>query len=388
MRTITDTPALAELCKSLSEAPFITVDTEFIREKTYWSQLCLVQVAGPKDVAAIDPLAENIDLTPLLDLMANPNVLKVFHAARQDIEIFFHLNGTIPTPIFDTQIAAMACGFGDSIAYETLVSRLAKARVNKAQRFTDWSHRPLSEKQLEYAIADVTHLRVIYEKLHENLETTKRMDWLKSEMAILTNPAIYRMEPREAWRRLKTRNANRRFLATVREIAALRETLAQKQNVPRNRIFRDDALLEIAAQMPETTADLRRCRGIGKASENKLGDAILKATQAARALDEDACPMPPKRPANQGGLGPTVDLLKVLLKMKCEEHSVAQKLIASGSDLEQIAADDNADVPALQGWQRSVFGEDALALKNGGCALAIENGKVRLVTTQKKPSNA
>ncbi len=386
MRTITETEALSELCKRLSEAEFVTVDTEFIREKTYWPQLCLAQVAGPKDVAAIDPLAENIDLTPLLELMANKNVIKVFHAARQDVEIFFHLNETIPAPIFDTQVAAMACGFGDSIAYETLVSRLAKARIDKSQRFTDWAHRPLSEKQLEYALADVTHLRIVYEKLREKLEKTGRMDWLESEMAILTDPATYCLKPKEAWRRLKTRNTNRRFLAAVREIAALRETMAQEQDVPRNRVLRDDAILEAAAQMPESTADLRRCRGIGRASENKLGEAIVEAVRKARALAEKDCPEPLKRLAKTGGLGPTVDLLKVLLKMKCEEHSVAQKLIASSSDIEQIAADDNADVPALRGWRRVVFGEAALALKHGGLALAVEGSELRLLSTQPTPT--
>lgn len=378
MQMITDTVSLANLCKRLSETPYVAVDTEFIREKTYWPQLCLVQVAGPEEAVAIDPLADGIDLEPLLALMANENVLKVFHAARQDVEIFHHLNETIPHPLFDTQIAAMACGFGDSIAYETLVNRLANASIDKSQRFTDWARRPLSKKQVEYALADVTHLRVIYQNLRERLEATKRMDWLESEAAILTNPATYRVEPRESWRRLKMRNANRRFLAVVREVAALRETLAQEQDVPRNRVLRDEAILEIAAQMPENITDLRDCRGIGRMAD-RLGDLVLEAVRTARALPEKACPTPPKRLGKPAGIGPTMDLLRVLLKMKCEEHSVAQKLIATGDELEQIAADDGADVPALHGWRRKVFGEAALKLKHGELALAVERGKVRLV---------
>ncbi|MCE2510166.1 MAG: ribonuclease D [Alphaproteobacteria bacterium] len=378
MQVITDTASLSRLCKHLSTAQYITVDTEFIREKTYWPRLCLAQVAGQDEVAAIDPLAAGLELDPFLELLANKNVLKVFHAARQDVEIFYHLNGTIPNPLFDTQIAAMACGFGDSIAYETLVRRLANARIDKAQRFTDWSHRPLTKKQLEYALADVTHLRIVYEKLHAKLKATKRMGWLESEMTILTDPATYCSEPEDAWRRLKTRNANRRFLGTVREIAALRERMAQEQDVPRNRVLRDDAILEIAAQQPEDQDDLRRCRGIGKAAENRLGEAILAAVKTARGLPEAALPPQPKTPGKPGGIGPTVDLLKVLLKMKCEEHSVAQKLIATSEEIERIAADDEADVPALRGWRREVFGAAALDLKHGKIALAIEKGQVRL----------
>jgi len=383
MQVITDTTALSRLCKRLSGTDYITVDTEFIREKTYWPKLCLVQVAGPNEAVAIDPLAEGLDLSSLLELMANKNVLKVFHASRQDLEIFYLLNETIPAPLFDTQIAAMACGFGNSIAYETLVRQLADAHVDKAQRFTDWAHRPLSQKQLEYALADVTHLRIIYEKLKAKLKETKRVSWLESEVKILTDPSTYRLEPNEAWRRLKTRNTNRRFLGAVQEIAALRERMAQEQDVPRNRILRDDAILEIAAQLPESTADLRRCRGISKsAAENRLGGAIIEAIKTARALPEEALPVQPKRPGKPGGIAPIVDLLRVLLKMKCEEHSVAQKLIASSSEIEQIAVDDEADVPALRGWRREVFGSDALALKHGDLALSIEKDVVRLVPSK------
>ena len=383
MQVITDTAALSKLCERLSATDYITVDTEFIREKTYWPQLCLVQVAGPDEAAAIDPLAAGLDLSPLLELMANKDVLKVFHASRQDIEIFYLLNETIPAPLFDTQIAAMACGFGDSIAYETLVRRLANARIDKAQRFTDWAHRPLSQKQLEYALADVTHLRIIYEKLDAKLKATKRMSWLESEVKILTDPGTYRLEPNEAWRRLKTRNTDRRFLGAVREIAALRERMAQEQDVPRNRILRDDAILEISAQLPESPNDLRRCRGIGKsAAENRLGEAILAAVKTARVLPKKALPVPLKRPGKPSGIGPVVDLLKVLLKMKCEEHSVAQKLIATSDEIERIAADDEADVPALRGWRREVFGAAALALKHGDLALAIEKDGVRLVPSK------
>lgn len=381
MEPIADTESLAAFCDRLKTADFITVDTEFVRERTYWPQLCLIQVAGPgpEDARAIDALADGIDLTPLFDLLADPKVLKVFHAARQDIEIFLHLSGRVPAPLFDSQVAAMVCGFGDSVSYEVLASQLAKARIDKSMRFTDWTQRPLSDRQLHYALADVTHLRVAYEKLRRKLDKNGRLAWLEQEMAELTDPGTYRVAPEEAWRRLKPRSTSPRFLAVLREVAAWREREARERDLPRQRVVRDEALSEIAAHAPTTVAELGRVRGLGKGQvEGKVGAAILEAVGRALALPEDLCPQPPERMELPKGIGPVVDLLKVLLKLKCDEHDVAQKLVASSSDLEMIAADDQADVPALHGWRRELFGEDALKLKHGRIALGLAPDGKRL----------
>ena len=379
---ITDTKALADFCQRLSQDSFITVDTEFMRERTYWPQLCLIQVAGSEEAFAIDPLAPGMDLSPLYALFANPAVMKVFHAARQDLEIFLQLAGVLPTPLFDTQVAAMVCGFGDSIGYEPLAAQLAGARIDKSMRFTDWSIRPLSEKQVKYALADVTHLRVIYEKLVEKLKANNRASWLDGEMAELTAPGTYRVEPEDAWRRLKPRTGNARFLAVLRELAAWRELEAQQRDIPRQRILRDEALMEIAANHPTNAADLARTRGLGKGlAEGKMGVAILDAVKRGMDVPEDQAPRLPDRVEVPRGLGPVVELLKVLLKMKCDQHDVAQKLLAGSADIDAIAADDNADVPALKGWRRELFGEDALRLKHGGVGLAFctDGRKLRLI---------
>ena len=382
MPMITDTKALADFCQRLSQDSFITVDTEFMRERTYWPQLCLIQVAGSEEAFAIDPLAPGMDLSPLYQLFANPAVMKVFHAARQDLEIFLQLAGVLPTPLFDTQVAAMVCGFGDSIGYEPLAAQLAGARIDKSMRFTDWSIRPLSEKQVKYALADVTHLRVIYEKLVEKLKANNRASWLDGEMAELTAPGTYRVEPEDAWRRLKPRTGNARFLAVLRELAAWRELEAQQRDIPRQRILRDEALMEIAANHPTNAADLARTRGLGKGlAEGKMGVAILDAVKRGMDVPEDQAPRLPDRVEVPRGLGPVVELLKVLLKMKCDQHDVAQKLLAGSADIDAIAADDNADVPALKGWRRELFGEDALRLKHGGVGLAFctDGRKLRLI---------
>ena len=380
MLVISDTPTLAGFCRRLEQADYITVDTEFMRERTYWPRLCLVQVAGPDEAAVIDALAEGIELAPLLQLMTNPKVLKVFHAARQDIEIFHQLNGAIPAPLFDTQIAAMVCGFGDAVGYETLAAKLAHARIDKSLRFTDWSHRPLSERQLNYALSDVTHLRVPYEKLKQRLKRTGRSGWLEEEMAVLTDPRTYAQDPYEAWRRLKTRSSDAHFLAVLREVAAWRDKEAQRRDVPRNRVLRDDTVLDIAAQRPGAARDLDRTRGLvrNQRSPNR-SEEILAAVARGLALPEDQCPRLPERVALPRGLAPMVDLFKVLLKMKCEAADVAQKLVASNTDLELIALDDTAEVPALSGWRRTVFGEDALALKHGRLALTIAGKALELV---------
>jgi len=381
MTVITDTGALREFCARQRGAGFIAVDTEFVRERTYWPILCLVQVAGPEEAAAIDALAPAIDLMPLLALMADPSTLKVFHAARQDIEIFFNLSGAVPAPIFDTQIAAMVCGFGDAASYETLVSRLARASLDKSSRFTDWSRRPLTERQIRYALADVVHLRTVYEKLQQQLASNGRAGWFSEEMAELSNPETYRSDPAEAWRRFRLRGrVEPRFFGVLRELAAWRETAARQRNLPRARIMRDEAVLEIAAHIPKTIEALARTRSLGRGiAEGKLGGEILETVR--RGLAEAGSLEPPTSSKGEppAGAGPLIELLRVLLKQRCEEHQVAQKLLASAEDLEAIAADDDAAVPALSGWRREIFGKDALALKHGELALTVRRNRISLV---------
>jgi ribonuclease D len=377
MNLLTTTAELASLCAELAREPYVAVDTEFMRDRTYWPKLCLVQVAGAKRQAAIDPLAKGIDLAPLFTLMADPEVLKVFHAARQDVEIFYRSTGAVPTPLFDTQLAAMVCGYGEEVGYETLVSQIAKGRVDKSSRFTDWSRRPLSPQQLTYALGDVIHLRVIYERLKRQLEQSGRIEWVAQELADLTNPATYNPPLEEAWKRIKVRSREPRFLAVLRALAAWREAEAQRRDVPRNRIVRDDLLLEIAANRPTSVEELAKLRRISL--DRQSAAAAVGAVQAALALPEDKLPRlepPPKMPR---GLGPTIELLRVLLKLKCEEHHVAQRLVATTSDLEAIATQERADVAALKGWRFEVFGRSALALKRGELGLAIADGQIVLI---------
>jgi len=389
MTLIADTKALVEFCNRQAKAEFITVDTEFMRDTTFWPKLCVAQVGGPDEAAAIDSLAKGIDLAPLFDLMRNRRVLKVFHSARQDLEIFFLLTGTLPEPLFDTQVAAMVCGFGESVGYDTLARKLTGAKIDKSSRFADWSHRPLKKRQVEYAISDVVHLRPIYEKLRQRLEKTGRTAWLDEEMAVLTDPETYRLDPELAWRRLKTRSGDRRYLAVVRSLAAWRETEAQRRDVPRNRVLRDEQLFDIAAHRPPTAEELARTRGLSKElARGRLGQAILKAVADGMAVPDDQCPPPPPRAERPVGSGPIIDLLKVLLKMKCEENEVAQKLVATTADLEQIAADDNAAVPALSGWRREIFGRDALALKHGRVALSVGRKSIKVVPLDGKQAKA
>ena len=381
MTVITDTAALARFCAQQRGASFVAVDTEFMRERTYWPILCLVQVAGPTEAVAIDALAPGIDLTPLLALMADESILKVFHAARQDIEIFFNLSGAVPKPLFDTQIAAMVCGFGDAVSYETLVSKLAQASLDKSSRFTDWSHRPLTERQIHYALADVVHLRTVYEKLQQRLASNGRAGWFAEEMAVLSDSATYRSDPSEAWRRFRLRGrVNPRFFGVLREVAAWRETAARQRNLPRGRIMRDEAVLEVAAHMPKTIEALARTRSLGKGvAEGKLGNEILDAVQRGLADSEALAPPASAKADSPPGLGPLVELLRVLLKQRCEEHQVAQKLVATADDLDAIAAADDAPVPALSGWRYEIFGKDALALKHGRLALTVLRNRITLV---------
>jgi ribonuclease D len=380
MTLITDTEALAQFCALQHGARFVAIDTEFMRERTFWPILCVVQVAGPEEAAGIDALAPGIDLAPLLALMADPAILKVFHAARQDLEIFFQLSGEVPDPIFDTQIAGMVCGFGDSASYETLVKRLAGAALDKASRFTDWAHRPLTERQIEYALADVVHLRTVYERLQERLAQNGRALWFAEEMADLVDPAIYRNEPAEAWRRFRLRGrADRRFLGVLRAVAAWREEAAQQRDLPRGRIMRDEAVLEVAAHAPKTIESLARTRSLGKGvAEGRLGRDILEAVAQGLA-DPDPPPAIPAKVEAPPGIGPLIELLRVLLKQRCEDFQVAQKLVASADDLEAIAAADNAPVRALSGWRREVFGKDAVALKHGQLALTAGKNRIELV---------
>jgi ribonuclease D len=381
MMVISDTAALARFCDEQRGTSFIAVDTEFMRERTYWPILCLVQVAGPIEAAAIDPLAPGIDLTPLLALMADESILKVFHAARQDVEIFFNLSGTVPKPLFDTQIAAMVCGFGDAASYETLVSKLAQASLDKSSRFTDWSRRPLTERQIRYALADVVHLRTVYDGLQQRLASNGRAAWFAEDMAELADPATYRNEPSEAWRRFRLRGrVDLRFFGVLREVAAWRETAAQQRNLPRGRIMRDEAVLEIASHTPKTIETLGRARSLGKGvAEGRLGNEILQAVQRGLANSKALEVPPPSRADTPPGLGPIIELLRVLLKQRCEEHQVAQRLLATTEDLEAIAADDRASVPALFGWRYDIFGKDALALKHGRLALTVQRNRITLV---------
>jgi ribonuclease D len=380
MTVIAESQALADFCRRQEAAAFITIDTEFMRDRTYWPILCLVQVAGPADAAALDPLAPGIDLEPLFALLRKPSLLKVFHASRQDIEIFYNLTGAVPAPLFDTQVAAMVCGFGDAVSYETLANRLAGAPIDKSSRFTDWARRPLTERQVKYALDDVVHLRRVYEKLSARLIATARAQWLEEEMATLTDPATYRLDPAAAWQRLKVRSNNRRMLALVRALAEWRETTAQQRNLPRNRVVRDEQLLEIAAHAPKTADDLAHMRGLGKGfAESRFGGEILSVVERTLELPESAYPEPPQRRALPPGLGPLTDLLRVLLKLRCEENDVAVRLVADADDLERIASDDAADVPALRGWRWELFGKDAIDLKHGRLALTAAGKRIKLV---------
>ncbi|NKB48570.1 MAG: ribonuclease D [Alphaproteobacteria bacterium] len=381
MTLITTSAALAETCKSLSRADYLTVDTEFMRESTFWPQLCLLQIAGPDDAVAVDPLADDIDLAPLLELLADTSIIKVMHAARQDMEIFYHLTGDLPRPLFDTQVAAMVCGFGDQVGYEALISKTTGTRLDKSSRFTDWSQRPLSDAQLQYALGDVTHLRPAYETLRARVEETGRDAWIEEEISMLCDPAIYRVEPAEAWRRLKPKRNEPHYLAVLQAVAAWREHEAMTRDLPRNRVVRDETLLQIAARPPTDAGALDRVRGLSRGFSNgRLGAGLLDAVAKGLAMaPKDAPTAPPKRDL-PAGIGPLTDLLKVLVKQRCEEHQVAPRLVANVSDLEQIAADDEADVPALKGWRRELFGADALRLKHGEVALAATGTHVRLVT--------
>ena len=379
MHLITTTSDLAAVCTRMAAHPFVTVDTEFLRETTYYPLLCVAQMASPEEAVVVDALAPDIDLAPLLALMADDKVMKVFHAARQDIEIVWHRAKLIPHPIFDTQVAAMVLGYGNSISYDQLVQRITGDTLDKSHRFTDWTRRPLSEAQLSYAVSDVTHLRDVYLALIDDLTRRERADWVQDEMHILTSPDTYRMDPENAWQRLKTRVRKPKELAVLIEVAAWREREAQARDVPRSRVLKDDAIADIAVQAPTSIEKLKNLRSLPKGFErSRWGEAIVAAV--TRGLERDPKTLPRQarfQPAANGTA--VVELLKVLLRMISERHHVAAKVIATVDDLDRIAADDHADVPALTGWRRELYGEKALALKHGKLALAIENGKVAAV---------
>lgn len=383
MKTITTTEELSNYCDYASGFDYVTVDTEFLRERTYYSKLCLVQLAvsggSDDDAVLVDPLADGLSLEPLHELFRNPAIVKVFHAARQDLEIFQLSADVIPAPLFDTQVAAMVCGFGEQVGYETLVRKIAKNTVDKSSRFTDWSRRPLSEAQKTYALADVTHLRTIYEFLRDQLRSTGREKWLKEELQILTNPQTYIIHPEDAWKRVKTRTNSGKFLAVVRELAAFREAYAQEKDVPRNRVYKDDALVELASTKPKSHSDLGRSRLLlREARKGDIADGILKAVQVGLACPPEDVPKPDSSRDKLQVNPALADLLRVLLKSKTESTGVAQKLIASASDLDSIAAG-LRDVPALKGWRKEVFGNDALRLCEGEIALSAKGSAVRII---------
>jgi len=385
MEMITTTSALEKACAILSQASFVTVDTEFMRDSTYWPILCLIQVAGPRNDYIIDPLADGIDLASFYELMVNQDVVKVFHAARQDIEIFYHEARAIPDPLFDSQVAAMVCGFGESVGYETLVRKLADGQVDKSSRFTDWSRRPLTDKQLNYAIADVTHLRKIYDTLARRLADGNRVGWVAEEMAILQNPETYALRPENAWKRLKMRIKGPKALGVLVEVAAWREQQAQERNTPRNRVMKDDALFELANQQPRDLTALENLRAVPRGfSNSRAASSLLEAIKTGLGRDKSDLPEIKEVPALPPGIGPLVELLKVLLKLRSEEHNVASKLIATVSDLDQIAANDEAEVAALSGWRREMFGNDALALKRGEIAISAKGRRLLITQVQVK----
>ncbi|MEE4238710.1 MAG: ribonuclease D [Anderseniella sp.] len=377
MQIITTTPALSALCERLSSEDFVTVDTEFMREHTFWPILCLIQIAGETEEAIIDPMAKGLDLAPFYQLMANEAVLKVFHAARQDVEIFVAATGETPKPLFDTQVAAMVCGFGDQVGYEALVRKLAGEQIDKSSRFTDWSRRPLSDKQLKYALSDVTHLRVVYEKLDAMLRESGRASWLSEEMAIIASADTYKSNPDEAWKRLKFRPRNARQLGIAIAVSRWREERAQTKNMPRQRIIKDDAIIEVATQAPADKAALSKLRALPKGlAEGGLGDEILKAIQAGMAIDKDSLPeLEPHKGPQPEGASAIAEILKLGLKVIAERENIAPRLIANAAELEEMAGNGGEHLPMMQGWRRELFGNIAAGLKQGKLMIGIRDGK-------------
>ncbi len=385
MKMIITTEELAQACARLKNSDFVTVDTEFLRETTFWPKLCVIQIANPDYAVVVDALAEGLDLEPFFELMRNTDIVKVFHAARQDIEIIYHLGGFVPSPLFDSQVAAMVCGFGDSVSYDQLVSKVTGEQIDKSSRFTDWSRRPLTNKQLAYALADVTHLRDVYQFLKKQLAQKGRHHWVEDEMATLSSIDTYRTDPAKAWQRMKLRVRKPRDLAVLKELAFWREQEAQKRDIPRNRVIKDDAIFEVATQKPQTSEALGHLRTIPRGFErSRHAEEILKAVKRAMEISEDDLPEVPKGRPSPDGASAAVDLLKVLLKMKSESFGVAPKVIATVDDLDKIASGEDAQVQALSGWRSELFGEDAVRLKNGEIGLAF-NGRQVVICEQGEP---
>jgi ribonuclease D len=387
---VTTSESLATLCAELRQDAYVAVDTEFMRERTYWPELCLIQLAGTEREALVDPLAAGIDLAPFFELMADERVLKVFHAARQDIEIFVYRAGQVPHPVFDTQVAAMVCGLGDQIGYEAIVRRLTGGHIDKSSRFTDWSQRPLSQKQLAYAMSDVTFLRRVYEKLKALLEKNGRAPWIAEEMEVLTSPATYRLDPDEAWRRIKVRLKSKKQIGVLVSVARWREREAQAKNVPRARVIKDDALAEVSVQMPQTREALNGLRALPKGFANsRTGDAIIEAVKAGLAIDPATLPH-----IDHGfeemteSAQAAAELLKLALKIVCAREGLAPKLVASSDDLTEIAIDDKADVPAMHGWRRELFGNTALDIKAGRAVIGFEDGRAAIFPSCAAPRKA
>jgi ribonuclease D len=378
---IITTKALAAFCLRMAAEEFVTVDTEFLRETTYYPKLCLIQVAGKDEAVLIDPLADGLDLAPFFALMADEKVLKVFHAAKQDFEILYILNRALPHPVIDTQIAAMVCGFGDQVGYEAIVRKLVGAAIDKSSQFTDWTRRPLTSKQATYALSDVTHLRTVYEKLKIQLTETGRSAWLDDELANLTDPATYIVNPEESFRRIKARIQSKKQFGVLMSIAAWREREAQNRNVPRGRILKDEALAEIAIQMPLKPDDINQLRLVSKGTANSaMGAAILKAVAEGQARDPKTIPdFKGRNDEMSAAAQAAAEVLKLAMKVACENEGIAPKLLASASEIDAIAVDDQADVPLLHGWRREVFGNIALDIKHGKACIGMENGRAVLM---------
>lgn len=373
---------LAAACERLAQHAFVTVDTEFLRETTYYPKLCLIQMASADEIVLVDPLASDLDLAPFFALMTNPDVVKVFHAARQDIEIVWNLGRVIPAPLFDSQVAAMVCGFGEQVSYESLAAGLAQAKIDKSSRFTDWSRRPLTDAQLAYAAADVTHLRVVYEKLMQKIEKNNRLAWVADEMAVLANPRTYETEPADAWMRIKARIRKPVERAVLMELAAWREREAQNRDVPRGRVLKDDGLVEIAVAQPKSVEDLARLRAVPNGFErSRAGQDILEAVARGKARDPET--IPPFEQERPGGNGALVQLLKVLLQSVSERNQVAARLVASSEDIDRLATNPSPDQPILQGWRGEIYGQLAMQLIRGEVLIGLEKGRV--VTVPREP---
>lgn len=378
MTIITDNKTLEEHCQSLASNDFLTIDTEFLRDKTYYSRLCLIQLAGPDtEAVAVDPLQKDLDLQPLHDLLANEKIVKVFHASRQDLEIFYNLTSKIPHPLFDTQVAAMVCGYGTSVSYSNLVHDICAQKLDKGPQFTDWSRRPLTKKQLSYALDDVIYLRDVYLHLLRELEKRDRTEWVKEEMGILKAPETYENPLQDSWKRLKPKSTKPKVLSVLREIASWRESEARRRDVPRNRVLRDETLVDMAFHAPKTVEELKHIRNMPKdVAGSSLGKTLLKLIEKGRNVPVKKCPQTVLKKRFPAELTPVLEMLKMLLRIQASENEVALKLIASNTDLESLAQDDKADIPALRGWRYEVFGKEALALKQGRLTIGLKDGRI------------